>query len=37
VGRDGLASEYWALDVLPGFEHARIFEPEPEEVYVWQR
>jgi glutamate synthase domain-containing protein 1 len=32
-----MASEYRALDVLPGIEHARIFEPEPEEVYVWRR
>lgn len=32
-----VASEYRALDVLPGIEHARIFEPEPEEVYVWRR
>jgi glutamate synthase domain-containing protein 1 len=32
-----MASEYRALDVLPGIENARIFEPEPEEVYVWQR
>ncbi|MGW0947824.1 glutamine amidotransferase [Streptomyces sp. NPDC002623] len=32
-----MASEYRALDVLPGVEHARIFEPEPEEVYVWRR
>ncbi|MFI6619637.1 glutamine amidotransferase [Streptomyces sp. NPDC050528] len=32
-----MASEYRALDVLPGIEHARIFEPEPEEVCVWQR
>ena len=32
-----MASEYRALDVLPGIERARIFEPEPEEVYVWQR
>ncbi|NGO06152.1 glutamine amidotransferase family protein [Streptomyces sp. HC44] len=32
-----MASEYRALDVLPGIEQARIFEPEPEEVYVWQR
>jgi glutamate synthase domain-containing protein 1 len=31
-----MASEYRALDVLPGIETARIFEPEPEEVYVWQ-
>jgi glutamate synthase domain-containing protein 1 len=32
-----MASEYRALDVLPGIEVARIFEPEPEEVYVWRR
>ncbi|MET8983573.1 glutamine amidotransferase family protein [Streptomyces sp. NPDC004539] len=32
-----MASEYRALDVLPGIEHARIFEPEPEEVYLWRR
>lgn len=32
-----MASEYRALEVLPGIEHARIFEPEPEEVYVWRR
>ncbi|GGN21038.1 glutamine amidotransferase [Streptomyces fuscichromogenes] len=32
-----MASEYRALDVLPGIDHARIFEPEPEEVYVWRR
>jgi glutamate synthase domain-containing protein 1 len=32
-----MASEYRALDTLPGIEMARIFEPEPEEVYLWQR
>lgn len=32
-----MASEYRALAGLPGIEHARIFEPEPEEVYAWQR
>ena len=32
-----MASEYRALDTLPGIETARIFEPEPEEVYLWQR
>ncbi|WP_063733583.1 class II glutamine amidotransferase [Streptomyces sp. RTd22] len=32
-----MASEYRALDVLPGIENSRIFEPEPEEVYVWRR
>ncbi|MGW5383370.1 class II glutamine amidotransferase [Nocardia sp. NPDC003963] len=32
-----MASEYRALAGLPGVEQARIFEPEPEEVYVWHR
>ncbi|WP_067826047.1 class II glutamine amidotransferase [Nocardia inohanensis] len=32
-----MASEYRALADLPGIEQARIFEPEPEEVYVWRR
>jgi glutamate synthase domain-containing protein 1 len=32
-----MASEYRALAGLPGIEHAHIFEPEPEEVYVWHR
>ena len=32
-----MASEYRALAHLPGVETARIFEPEPEEVYVWHR
>ncbi|PBC36035.1 glutamine amidotransferase [Rhodococcus sp. ACPA4] len=32
-----MASEYRALAHLPGIENARIFEPEPEEVYVWHR
>ena len=32
-----MASEYRALAALPGIEDARLFEPEPEEVYVWQR
>ncbi|MCU1648642.1 MAG: glutamine amidotransferase [Nocardia sp.] len=32
-----MASEYRALADLPGVEQARIFEPEPEEVYVWRR
>jgi glutamate synthase domain-containing protein 1 len=32
-----MASEYRALAGLPGVESARIFEPEPEEVYAWQR
>lgn len=32
-----MASEYRALAGLPGIAQARIFEPEPEEVYAWQR
>lgn len=32
-----MASEYRALAALPGIEKAYIFEPEPEEVYTWQR
>jgi glutamate synthase domain-containing protein 1 len=32
-----MASEYRSLAGLPGIEGARMFEPEPEEVYVWQR
>jgi glutamate synthase domain-containing protein 1 len=32
-----VGSEYRALAGLPGVEAARIFEPEPEEVYVWHR
>lgn len=32
-----MASEYRALAGLPGVENARIFEPEPEEVYLWHR
>jgi amidophosphoribosyltransferase len=32
-----MASEYRALVGLPGIEHARIFEPEPERIYAWTR
>jgi glutamate synthase domain-containing protein 1 len=32
-----MASEYRALSKLPGIGEAKIFEPEPEEVYVWHR
>ena len=32
-----MASEYRALAGLPGIEHARIWEPEPEVVYAWTR
>jgi len=30
-------SEYRALTGLPGIENARMFEPEPGQVYVWER
>jgi methylamine---glutamate N-methyltransferase subunit A len=32
-----MASEFRALADLPGIEDARLYEPEPERVYVWQR
>ncbi|NIJ12948.1 glutamate synthase domain-containing protein 1 [Saccharomonospora amisosensis] len=32
-----MASEFRALAGLPGVEGARIYEPEPERVYAWQR
>ncbi|KMO71557.1 glutamine amidotransferase [Mycolicibacterium chubuense] len=32
-----MGSEYRALAGLPGVENARIWEPEPEVVYAWQR
>jgi glutamate synthase domain-containing protein 1 len=32
-----VASEYRALATLPGIEAARVFEPQPEEVYTWSR
>ncbi|MCI2264350.1 glutamine amidotransferase [Sediminivirga luteola] len=32
-----MASEYRYLTGLPGVESARVFEPEPEVVYTWQR
>lgn len=32
-----MASEFRALAVLPGIDEARIYEPEPERVYAWQR
>jgi glutamine synthetase len=31
------ASEYRALCGLPGIERARVFEPEPDRVYLWTR
>ena len=30
------ASEYRALVGLPGIEGAKVFEPEPARVYVWE-
>jgi methylamine---glutamate N-methyltransferase subunit A len=32
-----MASEFRALSELPGIDTARIYEPEPERVYAWQR
>jgi glutamate synthase domain-containing protein 1 len=32
-----MASEFRALAELPGIDTARIWEPEPERVYAWQR
>jgi glutamate synthase domain-containing protein 1 len=32
-----MASEYRALSGLPGVQRAKIWEPEPEVVYAWQR
>lgn len=32
-----MASEYQALTTLPGIEDARVWEPEPETIYVWER
>lgn len=30
-----IASEFRSLAKLPGIKNARIFEPKPEEIYVW--
>jgi glutamate synthase domain-containing protein 1 len=32
-----VASEYRALATLPRIEDARVFEPSPEEIYLWTR
>lgn len=32
-----MASEYRALVDLPGIEQAKVWEPEPARVYVWER
>lgn len=31
-----IASEFRSLAHLPGIEHANVFEPAPEEMYVWK-
>ncbi len=36
-GYVAMASEFRALAELPGISDAHIFEPEPEQVYVWHR
>jgi glutamate synthase domain-containing protein 1 len=30
-------SEYRALSALPGIAHAHLFEPEPAQIYFWER
>ena len=30
-------TEYRALVDLPGIKEARVFEPEPAKVYLWER
>jgi glutamate synthase domain-containing protein 1 len=37
AGYVAVASEYRALAELPGIGSARVFEPQPEEVYTWSR
>ena len=32
-----MASEYRAIAVLPGASEAAVWEPEPAQVYVWER
>jgi amidophosphoribosyltransferase len=32
-----MGSEYRALAGLPGVETAKIWEPEPEVIYAWNR
>jgi methylamine---glutamate N-methyltransferase subunit A len=36
-GYVAVASEYRALSELPGIIDAKVFEPQPEEVYTWSR
>ena len=32
-----MASEFRAIAVLPGVENAKIWEPEPAQVYSWHK
>ena len=32
-----MASEYQALSSLPGIKHARVWEPVPATMYIWER
>ncbi len=32
-----MASEYRAIAVLPGAEDARVWEPDPGQVYIWEK
>ncbi|MCL4170726.1 UNVERIFIED_CONTAM: hypothetical protein GTU68_017728, partial [Idotea baltica] len=32
-----MASEYQALTTLPGIENAKVWEPEPATIYIWER
>ncbi len=32
-----MASEYQALSSLPGIENARVWEPVPATMYIWER
>ena len=32
-----MASEYQALSSLPGIDKARVWEPEPATMYIWER
>jgi len=32
-----MASEFRAIAVLPGAENAKIWEPEPAQVYSWKK
>ena len=32
-----MASEYQALSSLPGIEHAKVWEPAPATMYIWER